>query len=185
LRSLLRVLPNDADRAAFLDILKRLGSNLGARITHPRWTSYGALEVDVFASEQDLGLFKAAIEPLARVEFAKNLDEAPPSQAKEETIKEAIRYFNAERYWECHEALEPVWRSSDGREKLLVQAIILVCAAQVHEQRGETQVALDIYDRALPQLSWDRGSYYGIDIERLRNSIELSLKERRAPPLRI
>ena len=51
----------------------------GRQRQHPRWTSYGALEVDVFtASAQDFQVFLAAIEPLSKVEIFKNLDEVPP-----------------------------------------------------------------------------------------------------------
>lgn len=186
MRFLLRAIPNDTDRQRFLSSAKGIAKNLGARVTHPRWTSYGALEIDVFTpSVQDFELFSAAIEPLAKLEFTKNLDEAPPFKEKEQTIREAVGYFNSERYWECHEVLESVWRASEGQERLLVQAIILLCAAQVHEQRGETDVALNIYRRALPQLAWEKERYYEIDIPHLRRDVELGLKRGVVAPLRI
>ena len=77
-RFLFRAIPNDADRQRFFTSLKSMGGSLGASLKHPRWTSYGALEVDAFTpSVQDFDLFVAAIEPLAKVEFTKNLDEPP------------------------------------------------------------------------------------------------------------
>src|SRR5437660_12488970 len=77
-RFLLRAVPNDADRQRFFNSLKSVGGSLGASLKHPRWTSYGALEVDAFApSVQDLDLFVSAIEPLAKGEFTKTLDEPP------------------------------------------------------------------------------------------------------------
>ncbi len=186
LRFLLRVIPNDPDRRAFFASTKALAKNLGARVTHPRWTSYGALEVDVFApSLQDFGLFTSVMEPLAKVEFTRNLDEPPRFQPKEKIIEEAVGYFNAERYWECHEALEGVWRAAKGKEKLLVQGIILVCAAMVHEQRGENDIALGIFRRALPQISWKEQSYCGIDIRQLRKRMEVSIARGALSPFRI
>jgi Domain of unknown function (DUF309) len=186
LRFLVRAVPKQPHRQAFLTSLKGIAKNLGARVTHPRWTSYGALEVDVFVpSVQDFELLASVIEPLAKVEFTRNLDEAPRFQPKEKVIEEAIVYFNSERYWECHEALEGVWRPAKGEERLLLQAIILVCAAQVHEQRGEGDVALGIYRRALPRLSWEEGAYHGIDVSRLRSEVERSLREGVVSPLRI
>jgi hypothetical protein len=185
-RFLLRVLPNEPEREEFLASLKGIGGSLGASVKHPRWTSYGALEIDVFApATQDFELFVATLEPLAKVEFTKNLDEAPPFKPKEEVLEEAIGYFNSERYWECHETLESVWRPSTGEEKSLVQGIILVCAALVHEQRGERGVALGIYKRALPQIAWQELTYHGIDIPHLRRSVERSLAEERLYPFRI
>ena len=174
-RFLLRVIPNESDRQTFLGSLKSIGGNLGASITHPRWTSYGALEVDVFTpSAKDLDVLVAAVEPLSKVEFTRSLDEPAKFQPKGEALEEAVRYFNAERYWECHEVLESVWRPSKGEERSLVQGSILVCAALVHEQRGERGVALGIYARALPQIAWQE-KYHGIDVTRLRRNVERSL----------
>jgi hypothetical protein len=185
-RFLLRALPNEPGEENFLGSLKSLGSSLGASVKHPRWTSYGALEVDVFTpSAQDFALFVAAIEPLAKIEFTKNLDDAPPFKPKEEVLKEAIGYFNSERYWECHETLESIWRPAKGDERSLVQGIILVCAALVHEQRGERSVALGIYERALPQIVWQDLTYHGIDIPHLRRNVERSIAEGRLSPFRI
>ena len=117
-RFLLRAIPDESDRQEFLVSLKAIGGSLGASLTHPRWTSYGALEVDVFTSSaQDFELLLAAIEPLSKVEFARNLDEPPRFQPKEEVVREAIGYFNSERYWECHELLESVWRPAKGEKR--------------------------------------------------------------------
>lgn len=185
MRFLLRVVPKDPGRTVFLATAKGIAKTLGVRVTHPRWSSYGALEIDVFASALDFELFRSALEPLAAVEFARNLDEAPPFKPKEEIIRESVGYFNAERYWECHEALEAVWRPAKGKEKLLLQSIILVCAAQVHEQRGERDVALGIYRRALPQVSWDEARYHGIDIARLRKHVEAALENGEPRPFKI
>ena len=180
------MLPNEPDRGSFLASVKTIGHSLGASVKHPRWTSYGALEVDVFVpSAEDFQLLLAALEPLAKAEFTKNLDEAPPFKEKEEVLEEARGYFNTERYWECHETLESVWRPAKGEEKSLVQAVILVCAALVHEQRGERDVALGIYKRALPQIKWQERAYHGIDVPRLRRNVERSLEKGELPPFKI
>lgn len=185
-RSLIRLVPDEGERPAFLAAMKAMGGSLGAAVRHPRWTSYGALEVDVFTpSVQDFELFVATLEPLAKVEFTKNLDEVPPFKPKEEVLEEAVRYFNSERYWECHETLESVWRPAKGEEKRLVQGIILVCAALVHEQRGEPDVALGIYRRALPQIAWPERRYNGIDVPALRKHVEKSLALGKLSPFRI
>jgi hypothetical protein len=188
-RFLLRVIPDTLkeDRQRFFASLKGIASNLGASVKHPRWTSYGALEVDVFTpSVADFELFLSALEPISRVEFSRNLDEAPRFQAKAEVVADAVRYFDSERYWECHETLESVWRSATGQEKALVQGVILVCAAFVHEQRGERDVALAICRRALPQLKWEEGRYYcGIDVPRLCENVERSLEVGELSPFKI
>ncbi len=185
-RFLLRVVPKEPDRQVFLASARGLAKSVGARVTHPRWTSYGALEVDVFAPSQlDFDLLTSAMEPLARIEFTRSLDEAPRFRSKEEVLEEAVSFFNAERYWECHEALEGLWRSARGSERLLLQAIILICAAQVHEQRGERDVALGIYRRALPNISWEGGKYHGIDLLRLRMEVERAIAEGVVSPIKV
>jgi predicted metal-dependent hydrolase len=189
-RFLLRVVPQETGqdrRHRFLASLKGIGNNLGASVKHPRWTSYGALEVDVFTpSMADFDLFVSALEPLSKVEFAKNLDEPPRFQEKQDVLGDAIRYFNSERYWECHETLEAVWRPAKGQEKALVQGVILVCAAFVHEQRGERDVALAICKRALPQLHWTEERYQGIiDVPRLRQNVERALETGELSPFKI
>jgi hypothetical protein len=185
-RFLLRALPNDPERQRFLSSMKSVGRSLGVTLKHPRWTSYGALEVDAFTpSVQDFQLFVAAIEPLLKVEFTKNLDEPPAFKPKEKVLEEAVGYFNAERFWECHETLESVWRPAVGEERRLVQGIILVCAALVHEQRDERDVALGIYRRAMPQISWPEKTYHGIDVGRLRKNVERSLAKGYLPPFKI
>ena len=185
-RFLLRVLPEGPDRQGFLASLKTIAHSLGSSVKHPRWTSYGALEVDVLApSAEDFQLLVAALEPLAKAEFTRSLDEATPFKPKDEVLEEAKRYFNSERYWECNETLESVWRPAKGEEKSLVQAIILVCAALVHEQRGERDVALGIYRRALPQIAWPERRYHGIDVSSIRRNVELSLEKGEMHPFKI
>lgn len=185
-RFLLRAVPREHDKDAFLTSLRSIGTNVGVSVKHPRWTSYGALEVDVFApSHADFGLFVGAIEPLSKIEFTRDLDTVPRSKPKEAALQEAVAYFDSERYWECHEALEPVWRSSKGEERSLVQALILVCAALVHEQRGEREIALGIYKRALAQIHWEAETYHGIDVQRLRENVERSIAAGEVRPFKI
>lgn len=187
MRFLVRFQPAaSSKKEEFLSTVKGVASNLGVGVKHPRWSSKGSLEVDIFApSGGDLELLLAALEPFTRVEFARNLGEAPAFKTKEEVIREAIGYFNSERYWEAHETLESVWRPALGEEKKLIQAIILVCAALVHVQRGEHDVALGIYKRALPQIKWESKTYQGMDIPRLRERVELSIAEGDMPPFRL
>ena len=51
---------------------------------------------------------------------------------KNQSIKDGIFYFNNERFWESHEALEGAWIQCQDDEKELIQGIILVAAAFVH-----------------------------------------------------
>jgi hypothetical protein len=166
MRFLLRIVPPRGENAEFLAIVRSVASNLGVQARNPKWTSYGALEIDLFArSKGDFELCLSALEPLGRIEYFKDLNEAPPYRSIDEAVAEARRLFNSERYWESHEVLEGVWRTLEGEERLFVQGIILVCASFVHHQKREEKVALGVLRRAQKQLQYGRKDYHGIRVE--------------------
>jgi len=82
-------------------------------------------------------------------------------------IKDGIFYFNNERFWECHEALEGAWKQCTGDEKELIQGLILVAAALVHYQKDENTICLSVLGRALKKLHSKSGEYYKINVDRL------------------
>ena len=79
---------------------------------------------------------------------------------KEDGIKDGIFYFNYERFWESHESLEGVWKKCYGREKELVQGIILLAVAFAHAQKNETHIGIGMLSRALKKLG-DSPAIYG------------------------
>jgi uncharacterized protein len=178
MRFLVRFAPAQGRREDFLRVVRTLSKYLGARTVNAKWTSYGALEVDVFVEKPaELEVLLAAVEPLAEAEFARSLDEAPAHRSKQEIIAESVAYFNGERFFESHEELERLWRTAHGPERELLQGLILVCAALVHEQKGERTVGLGIVRRALPKLAWGGGEYHGIDVARVKRRLEAALAE--------
>ena len=90
---------------------------------------------------------------------------------KKKAISEGISYFNNERFWECHEILEGVWKNCDGNEKLLVQGLILVAAGLVHYQKDEDFICINIFNRALEKLESSNGQYHNIDIDKIKKTI--------------
>jgi len=159
---------------------------VGGSVRNPKWTSYGALEIDVFVnSRPDFDLLQAALEPVSKIEFVHDLNEPPPHKSKEEIISEARSYFNSERFWEAHETLEALWRVSSGDEKLLLQGLILVCAAFVHHQKGEEETGQSVLRRASRQLNWPQSMYEEMDLERLRRRVQKILATKRFQVFRI
>ena len=186
MRFLIRLIPPRGGRAPFLRSVRSLASSVMLEVRNPKWTSYGALEVDVFTrSREDFGLFLATLEPLARLEFSRDLNEAPPHKSRPDQVAEARGCFNSERYWEAHEVLEGIWRNIGGEEKLLVQGLILLCAALVHHQKGEDQVALGVLRRASKQLSYSQATYYGIDIGKTAREAEDMIESKQFRPIGI
>lgn len=180
MRFLLRAMPESPRREEFLRSVRSLALGLGAEVRNPKWTSQGALEIDVFArSEADFGLFLAAIEPVANIQFTADLNSAPPHRDVAQAVGDARELFNAERYWEAHEVLEGAWRTLSGQEKSFVQGVILVCAAFVHHQKGEDDVGLGVLSRAAKQLDFPGQSYHSLDLGSLSASVGGILESRR------
>jgi len=93
---------------------------------------------------------------------------------KNQLIKDGIFYFNIERFWECHEALEGVWKQCTGDEKELIQGLILIAAALVHYQKYENTICLSVLCRALKILHGKSGEYYKINVDIVKHkSIEI------------
>ena len=90
---------------------------------------------------------------------------------KNDAVSQGILYFNDERFWECQEVLEGVWKTIDGDEKKLVNGLILVAAGLVHYQKDEDDVCISIFRRALEKLENAKGKYHNIDIDRIKKLV--------------
>ena len=107
------------------------------------------------------------ISPLASFEHI--IDKHMP---KDEAIKHAIELFNEEKYWGTHEALEMVWKATpEGKERDLINGIILVAAALVHDQKDEQEICLSILRRAMKKLDGSTGTYHGINVDMLAEHV--------------
>ena len=169
----MRFSPSNLPRQEFLETVRGIARSTGSEARNAKWTSYSALELDIFSpAKADFELFIAAVRPLASTEFTKDLNQAPPFKTEGDWLNEARDLFNSERYWESHEVLEGIWRQKQGEEKRLLQGIILVCAAFVHHQKGEPQVAISVLRRAAKQLDFPSPSYDGFKLEPLRSAVQ-------------
>ena len=105
---------------------------------------------------------------------------------KNEAINNAIILFNEEKYWWSHEALEMIWKESKGEEKQLLNALILVCAAFVHNQKDEYNICLSILKRSMTKFSTVKESiYYGIDIDEIKKRITKILQDKKIEQFKI
>ncbi|MCB0833962.1 MAG: DUF309 domain-containing protein [Bacteroidetes bacterium] len=60
-----------------------------------------------------------------------------PKAPSESDIRRAQQLFNEEAFFECHEALEALWKEAEDPEvKLLLQAVIHVAVALHHRKEG-------------------------------------------------
>src|SRR5713226_4260844 len=128
----LRYLPSDAPM--LLTKADKLTSGMN-RIIRDMRVSSKYLEFDVSVNKEQLDVIVEKLESLGPLDHARHIIEE--KMEKEEAILQAKEYFNNERFWECHEVLEGVWKNTHQGEKELVQGMILVAAALVHYQNRD------------------------------------------------
>lgn len=132
------------------------------------------IEMDTTIPDKTLDALLQKISSLGACRDARHLIEC--EIPKGEAIDEGIRYFNGERFWECHESFEGVWKECYEGEKDLVQGIILAAAGLVHYQKSQDDICLSIFNRALKKLSVAAGKYHSIDIDSLRHRLQKMVK---------
>jgi hypothetical protein len=132
-----------------------------------------ALEFDLYVQDEKAlnGSLGQLAQKISRVLTTRPLDanDEQPKLPKEEVLREVKQLFNEQRYWECHETLEQIWRNETGEEKTLQQGIILAASALVHYQRDEPNICISILRRALEKLKvHSKKMYFSIDIGKLK-----------------
>lgn len=166
-------IPKDASE--LLHQSRDLSSGMNVTIRDTRVSSK-YLEFDVTIKKENLDELLTKMKPIGELDHAKHVveEEIP----KEDAIQDGISYFNNERFWECHEVLEGVWKKCYEGEKDLVQGIILVAAALVHFQKNEDDICISILNRALNKLANSSGKYYNIDVDILRSKVNQIITSR-------
>ena len=130
------------------------------------------IEFDVASEKEDLDPLVEILSPIGEIDNVRHVVEEHID--KEQGITDGIFYFNNERFWECHEAFEGVWNQCYGREKELVQGIILVAVAFAHEQENEESIGIGMLSRSLEKLGTSPSEYHSIDVDRIRaKSVEM------------
>ena len=130
------------------------------------------IEFDVAAEKVDLDTLVEKLSPIGEIDNVRHVVEEHLDKNK--GLEDGIFYFNNERFWECHEAFEGVWNQCYGREKELVQGIILVAVAFAHEQENEESIGIGILKRALDKLGTSPSMYHSINVDRIRkNAVDM------------
>ena len=127
------------------------------------------IELDVSVPKTNLELLLEKLLSIGKVDHSRHIIEEQIE--KNQSIKDGIFYFNNERFWESHEALEGAWKQCQGDEKELIQGIILVAAAFVHYQKYENEICLSVLNRALKKLHGKSGEYHDVSIDSIKQNI--------------
>ena len=147
---------------------RKLSNDIGASIRVARVASK-FIELDVEVEKEKLNLLVERLKPIGELDNARHI--AEEKIEKDAGIKDGVFYFNNERFWECHEAFEGVWKECYGREKDLVQGIILLAVAFAHSQKNDPSIGLGMLSRSLEKLGSSPSRYHNIDVDRIRKKI--------------
>jgi hypothetical protein len=153
-----------ADASALLERARSL-AQLGGTVVRDTRVSRKYLEFDV--SIPDGTAVMGVLGRLEEISPVASFDQVVEHHMdKDKAIAKAIEMFNEEKYWSAHEALEGVWKLARGRERDTLNGIILVAAAFVHDEKGESDICMSILRRASRKLEAGSGTYQGIDLDR-------------------
>jgi hypothetical protein len=159
---------------------------LGTVIKNMRVTEV-AIEFDLYSNdnaskeESIRELSKEYGRPLLERDLTEENKILPSIEDKKKVVDQSVALFNDQRYWECHEAMEQIWRrETNPPEKALQQGVILSASALVHAQKDEDAICLGMIPRALAKLNqWDEETYYALNVGTLRRSMEEIQKSRK------
>jgi len=115
----------------------------------------------------------------------KKIGNEEDAEDEQEIIREAVKLFNQERYWETHEKLEPLWRKARDMEKKILHAIILASASLVNLQKNKIDRAVSIMERAYAELPKSIDEHRGVDLRKLREDISKIVEKGEVRPFRI
>jgi uncharacterized protein len=105
----------------------------------------------------------------------------------EQGIIDGIRLFNAQRYFEAHEALEAVWLKATGNRKTPLHGLIQVAAAFHHHAGGNPDGFRSLLDKGCSKLERFSIKFEGIDLAALTRELHtwqehLHASSQPAPP---
>jgi uncharacterized protein len=140
--------------------------------------STSAIEFDLFADQADLEQTKNELESrISKVVTLRSIDNLALTRNDDETLREGVRLFNEERFWEAHEALEEIWHREKGEDRDTIQGLILTAAAFVHFQKDEASVCISILGRALEKLG-HTNDFRELNIRYLRSEIRTIIDDK-------
>ena len=105
---------------------------------------------------------------------AASADAAP---APSDAWRHGVRLFDAGAFWDCHEALEPLWIAAEGSDRHLYAGVIQLAAA-LHKARQQQQPrgGRRNYAKALGHLGLLPDHYRGVDVRELEARVHRALR---------
>ncbi len=97
-----------------------------------------------------------------------------PTEA--DRIRDGLRLFNEEFFFEAHEVLEDVWHKEHGEPRLFLQGLIQLCAGFHHFQNGNYAGAAALLRRGADKMRNYPAQYLGLDAAGIIAAIDASRK---------
>jgi predicted metal-dependent hydrolase len=102
-------------------------------------------------------------------------EESPPGQ-----LLLAIRQFNAQEWFECHETLEDLWIGEKGEVRSLFQGILQIAVALHHWRNGNFGGAVSLFNGGVKLLSQVSDACLWVDVAQIiadANRMRVALEE--------
>ena len=98
-------------------------------------------------------------------------------------FRAGVDLFDKEEFFEAHEEWEALWHETRGEPRDFVQGLIQVTSAMHHLGNGNMKGARQLHDTGLQLLARYGEAYEEVDLKRLREDFDRSLKEILKEPL--
>jgi len=93
---------------------------------------------------------------------ANEMPEETPAGSPEEALERGIAHFNAQRFFQAHEAWEEAWHPAPEPERDFWQGLTQVAVGLTHRQRGNPRGAVTLLRRGARRLSGYGDRYKGV-----------------------
>lgn len=90
-----------------------------------------------------------------------------------DNLKEGIRLFNAQKYFEAHEALEALWLKAAGDRKKFLHGLIQVAAAFHHRTHNNPEGFHSLLEKGSLKLEALGPEFDGMDLANLKSQLRL------------
>src|ERR1041385_9544993 len=88
-------------------------------------------------------------------------------------LREGIRLFNEQRFFECHEILEPYYQETESQNKPFLEGLIQLAAAfRLYREFGEITGPVRMIHQALIRFENYQPSFLEIQVEKLTQAAE-------------
>jgi hypothetical protein len=117
---------------------------------------------------------RACVEPFSETPATGQAPFSPPllSESAPSLYREFWRLWSEERFYDCHEVLEELWRQTAGAERLFYNGLIHCAVAIYQHRRGNQTGAARQLVRARIKLARFAPFHGGVDIEALLAAVE-------------